>query len=291
MNNKYLELYKAFYKVSNPNNLEEAIEYFGVFGGLDEELDTDVHILDLIEENILDNYKHFHARIMEVTNGDALYHSLLSGLSTGDRRLHSAYKRSKMSEDVGSDVINFLVQNDMITLENSTALIKQRSGEKHSLSEKALFTSPFLRFWFSFVSPLFKGVSIGNYGEVDTRFSNRRSEFIDLTFELLSRELLKLSFAEDDEIVEIGSYWDAEMEIAIVAKTKSGKTIVAECKYTSSKMKKTELTKLQSKCELLGFEPDIYALFSKSGFTNELKGMKGEKLKLFSLKNFKKLSE
>jgi len=36
---------------------------------------------------------------------------------------------------------------------------------------------------------------------------------------------------------------------------------------------------------------DIFVIFSKRGFSNELKSLKGENLKLFTVKNFKKLVE
>ena len=96
---------------------------------------------------------------------------------------------------------------------------------------------------------------------------------------------------KEDPIVEIGTYWDNKIELDIYAKTKSGKTIVGSCKYTNSKVKKSELTRLQEICANAKIEADIFVLFSKSGYSNELKSLKGENLKLFTIKNFKKLVE
>lgn len=104
----------------------------------------------------------------------------------------------------------------------------------------------------------------------------------------LSQELLKTTF-KDDPIVEIGGYWDAKVDIDIMARTQSGKVIVATCKYSNAKIKKSELSKLQEKCSIAGIKADIFVLISKRGFSNELKALKSDELKLLSVKNFKNL--
>lgn len=205
----------------------------------------------------------------------------------GDGRVHSAYKRARVSSDMGKPAIRYLCQNGIIGTEESRPISQSIDAP---VSDKLHFSMPFMRFWFAFVSPLFKGVVKGNYDEVEDRFINRKQEFTDLIFAQLSEELLKENF-KDDPIVEIGGYWDAKVDIDIMAKTKSGKVIVATCKYTNAKVKKNELTRLKEKCELAGIKPDINILISKRGFSNELKALKGENLKLFSVKNFKKLLE
>jgi hypothetical protein len=81
------------------------------------------------------------------------------------------------------------------------------------------------------------------------------------------------------------------MDIPIYAKTKSGKIIAGECKYTKQKLKKSTLTKLQQKTKEADLKVDIFVLISKNGFSSELKALKGDNLKLFTIKSFKKLLE
>ena len=57
--------------------------------------------------------------------------------------------------------------------------------------------------------------------------------------------------------------------------------------FTNSKMKKTELTRLKELCEKLEIVPDYVLLFSKSGFTNEVKALKSDGVKLFTVKSLK----
>jgi hypothetical protein len=245
--------------------------------------------MNLIENVILENYVSIHRKIIDTTLGDSVYHAFLTGVAMGDGRIHSAYKRARISEDIGKPTVRYLCQSGMIEREASRAM-RVEEGEEHRVSDRLHFTMPFMRFWFAFVSPLFKGIAEGDYTEVQERFENRKHEFSDLIFLQLSMELLKKNF-QSDPIVEIGSYWEKDVEIDILSKTASGKVVVATCKYGNAKMKKSELSKLHESCEKAGFEPDVFVLFSKRGFTNELKGLKGETLKLYSVKNFKSLLE
>jgi len=148
-----------------------------------------------------------------------------------------------------------------------------------------------LRFWFAFISPIFKGIRDGDYKEIRERFQNRKAEFMQLTFVELSHELLKLNFSKEDKLKEISVYWDNNIELDIYAKTKSGKTIVGVCKYTNAKVKKSELTRLQEACKESKIDADTFVIISKNGFSNELKNMKNSTLRLITLKNFKKLVE
>jgi len=240
----------------------------------------------LIESKVLNNYTYIHGDITKVTNSDKVSHSLLSGVAMGDRRIHSALKRGRITRGDGERVIASLCDMGFMSVESS--LEGPPSSDK--IDDKLNFSVPFMRFWFSFVSPFFKGIKEKDYKEVKESFSSRESEFYNLTFERLSKELLKKSFKEDP-IIEIGSYWDRNIEIDILAKTRSGKIVAGACKYSNAKANKTELSKLKEKCVTAELTPDIYVLFSKSGFSNELKNEKGTDLKLYALKNFKSLVE
>ena len=219
--------------------------------------------------------------------GDITYHSILTGLALGDRRTNSAFRRANISFDNGIVMVDKLCDRDMLILEKS---LQHLSCLKFHdvVSERLLFTTPFARFWFAFISPLFKGIRDGNYDEVMDEYKNKEAEFTTLVFEQLSHEVLKKSF-QDDKIVELGRYWDDDIDIDILGKTASGKIIAGSCKYTNSKIKKSELNKLKEKCKKVEIIPDIYVLFSKKGYSNELKSLKGETLKLFTPRNFNQL--
>jgi len=253
------------------------------------EIDTSKPAYPLVEKLILDDYRYIRNDITELTSGAPLYHSVLSAIAIGDGRTHSTFKRAKVDNEAGGNAVEELVSRGIIRVDKAKNIFSSWD-ENEKVDNKLFFNSPFIRFWFAFVSPLFKGVRDGDYEEVKTRFQNRQSEFVQLTFVQLSHELLKQNF-QDDKIVEIGTYWDRNIELDIYAKTASGKTIVGTCKYTNSKVKKSELTKLKDSCTQNNIKADIFIIFSKRGFSSELKSLKQETLKLFTIKNFKSLVE
>jgi len=289
INNQTLkEQFQLFCKEHKPNNFEEAVEKFSIFGGINwGDIDTSKDSMELIEKLILPDFRYIRNDITELTTGMPLYHSVLTGIAMGDGKTHTAYKRANITKEVGDNAVQELCDIGIIRLEKSKKVFTSWT-EQESVSNKLYFVSPFLRFWFAFVSPLFKGVRDGDYKEIRERYLNRESEFVQLTFTQLAHEFLKLAFV-DDSIVEISSYWDNTQEIDIFAKTKSGKIIAGTTKYTNAKVKKSELTKLQESCKKANIEADIFVIFSKRGFSSELKALKGENLRLYTVKNLKKL--
>lgn len=271
--------------------MEDAVEKFSIFGGVGwGSVDTSRDSAELIEELILPDFRYIRNDVTELTTGMPLHHSILSAIALGDGQTHTAFKRANVSKEVGENAVEELCESGIIRLDKSKAVFNSWD-EAQSVSNKLYFTSPFLRFWFAFISPIFKGIRDGDYKEFRERFENRKAEFIQLTFVELSQELIALNFSKEDKLKEIGSYWDKNIELDIYAKTESGKTIVGVCKYTNAKVKKSELTKLQEACKEAKIDADIMIVVAKNGFSNELKNLKSPTLRLITLKNFKKLVE
>jgi hypothetical protein len=212
---------------------------------------------------------------------------VLSGLALGDGRIHSAFKRARISDANASEMAQDLMDTNIVKLQKSRKVFTSWVDDER-VSDKLLFTTPFLRFWFAFVAPIFKGIKEGNYAEFNTRYENKILEFREAVFKALSYALISKSF-EEDKIVEIAEYWDRDTQIDIYAKTASGKNIIGTCKYSNAKVKKSEIMKLQELSTKAKIEADIFVLVAKSGFSTEVRGLKGENLKLFTLKNFKHL--
>jgi len=251
-------------------------------------MDTSKPTIELIKAQILPDFNYIRNDITELTSGMPLYHSILTGIALGDAKLHTAFKRANVSAEVGQKAVDELCDIGIISVAKANSHFTSWK-DRDIVENKLVFKSPFLRFWFAFVSPIFKGIRDGNYSEIEERFANRESEFIQLPFRELSHEFLKLEFKESDPIKQISSAWNDSTEIDIYAKTKSGKVIVGTTKYTNQKLKKSTLTQLKESAKELGIEADIFVIISKSGFSKELKSLKGEDLKLYTPKSFKKL--
>jgi len=281
-----LTQFRSFCWQNKPDNIEEAIEYFSVFGGMGWTVNMTQELDEIIEQKVLANYRYIHGDITKITQSNKLHHALLSAIATGDRREHSAFKKAMVGRPDGEESIDFLVDNDLLDRDKSQA---KPLDAKEEVSEKLLFTLPFMRFWFACVSPYYKGIKEGDYTEFKKAWENSKPEFSNFIYERLVMELVKQNFQKSDPIQKIGSYWDSDNNLDILAKTKSGKVIAGAWKFSKSKAKKSELAKLKETCEKIDLPADIFIIFSKSGFSNELKNEKGESVKLYALKNLNTL--
>lgn len=282
-----LQQFRSFCFQNNATDIEKAIEYFAVFGGMGWSVDMTKPLEELIEEKILANYRYIHGDLTKITQSNKSHHALLSAVALGDRREYSAYRRADLTRKEGEESAAFLIKFGLLIRQASQA---DPIDETEEVSERLLFTAPFLRFWFSSVSPYYKGIKEGDFNEMKEKWENTKQSFFDQIYEALVIALVKQSFKED-WVAKIGSYWDKNTEIEILGKTKGDKVIVGSCKTSKSKANQSELSKLQEKCAKVALSPDIFVIFSKNGFSSEFKKEKSDTLKLLSLKNLKTLME
>jgi len=296
-NNKLLEQFRSFYFRNYPDDMEQQIEYFSVFGGLGWDIDTSKPITQLIESLILENFSTLNEKMQELTLGEPNNKRLLRALAVSDRRIFSAFKRAGLNNANGGSALNYLQEKGLITLEYSreepAKSLKpnsklKREVARHRISHKVLFTQPFVRFWFYFIAPHTKDILEKNYENLFSDFVLRQNSYTSLVFEELSEILLNYHI-RDSQILSSGSYWDANVEIDILTITDDEKSYVAECKWTNHKVNKKELHKLKQKCEKLEIKPTQIALFCKSGFSKELLSLSGKSLALYSTEDFKAL--
>ncbi len=296
-NSKLLEQFRSFYFRNYPDDMEQLIEYFSVFGGLGWSIDTSKPITELIESIILENFSTLNEKMQELTLNEPNNKRLLRALAVSDRRIFSAFRRAGLNNSNGGSALNFLQEKGLITLEYSreepAKSLKpnsklKREVARHRISHKVLFTQPFIRFWFYFIAPHTKDILEKNYENLFADFTLRQNSYTSLVFEELSEILLNYHI-RDSQILSSGSYWDANIEIDILTITDDEKTYIAECKWTNHKITKKELHKLEQKCEKLEIEPTQIALFCKSGFSKELLSLAGKNLALYSAEDFEAL--
>ena len=286
-----LAQFRSFCYQNNATDFEKAVEYFAVFGGMGWSVDMSVPLDKHIEKKVFNNYRYIHGDLTKITHSKPTYHAMLTAIATGDRREHSAFKKVNVGREDGEEVIDFLIKDGFLVFDKS---VEKPVDEKDGISDKLLFVTPFMRFWFAVISPNYKSIREGDYKEVKARWGHMKSEFSALIYEQLVLELIALSFKEEfegDAIVSIGAYYDKNVSIDILAKQKSGALLAGTCKLGKQKANKSELTKLKNKCKDASLEVEHYIIFSKNKFSSELKNEKGEKVRLFSLRNLAKLMD
>lgn len=277
--------------------MEQQIEYFSFFGGLNYHVNMDKSLEDVAVELLSKHYVELSEYIFKLTDYLPQYHRLLTAIAHGDRRLYSAFKRARMSETKGGLAISALQKSNILSLEYSRELPPKKEYPKqklkkevreHRISHKIKFQAPFLRFWFYFVTPNEEAIAQGDFTALREKINKHHFSFTAFNFERLSNLYLKMQL-RDDPILVSGSYWDRQVEIDLYAEHKSGEIIVGECKWRNHKINKKEVNKLREKCNVLDIKPQHIALFSKRGFSNELINKKSKELLLFTAEDFKSL--
>ena len=156
----------------------------------------------------------------------------------------------------------------------------------YQINDKIIINGNFTRFYFRFVYPNLWRLKLGEKDEILALIQNDFENYASFGFEMLSAELLAKHL--DMDFFEISSYWSKDEEIDLYAK-KDDKILVGEVKYKNRKISKNTLHLLELKCQNLGISPQIYALFSRSGFSENLLKNQNSNLLLFDIKDFKNL--
>jgi hypothetical protein len=296
-NLKLLEQFRSFYIRNYPDDMESQIEYFALFGGLGWSIDTSLPIKFLIEELVLENFESLNQKFNNLALDNQENLRLLRALAIGDRRIFSAFNRAGLNNANGGNALNYLQEKGLIQIEysreepakslNPDGNLKKEVS-RHRISHKVLFTYPFVRFWFYFVSPYTREIKEGKYENFFKNFEIKQNSYTSLVFEELSEILLNYHL-RDSQILSTGSYWDANVEIDILTITQDEKVYAAECKWTNHKVNKKEFNKINEKCQKLDIEPSQIIFFSKRGFSKELKQTQGKELALYNVNDFEAL--
>jgi len=279
-------------------NIEETIEFYSVFEGYPflNFINFDDDLITCIEKNIIQRIDEL--KVYFVYDEDILFQkdleSILIRLAIGDRKSYTVYKKENISQVRGRAIYKSLFQKNIIKKERSREsplreykgqLIK-KSLRNYTVQDKIHFSSNFTRFWFKFIAPSIKNSL--HTDDIIQNIINNIESFISLSFEELSNELLLNKYKEED-IISYGSYWDKNIEIDLLVEKKDGTVTAGEAKWKNHRICKNILNKLQDKCLKGNLEANYFALFSKSGFSKELKANKDKKVLLFELKDFEEL--
>jgi len=278
-------------------SLEKAIEAFSIFGGVEESVELDLfeELDTIIRFYFFSQYRNFRDLISPSYLLDEPYDRILMAIARGDGRVSNIFKKARMGEALGRELLDELYSLGVISFEASRESSLRsypnqklkRSLRNYQIEPKVRFNSPFFRFWFGFVAPFERDLREGRADRFIENFESHFSRLNSLIFEQLSNELLNQYF--NNTLVALGSYWDKNSEFDILAKSRDNLVIVGECKYKNRKVCKSELFKLKQKVKLSNLKADKFALFSKSGFSKELLKIRDKDLILFELKDFKSL--
>ncbi|CAA6824975.1 MAG: Unknown protein [uncultured Sulfurovum sp.] len=266
-----LQHFRSFVYQNKITDFEKGLAYFTVFGGTGWDVDSSKDVASLIEEKVLRNYESLHKSMTRYTHNNPVYHKILSLIALGTEHEHDVFKQAKVGKDRGEEAIDYLENKSLLKFDLS---FEQPFHEHDKKSDRLLFTLPFMRFWFAMISPNYKNIASGDFLEFKDKWKSVSENFSIVLSNQLVLEFVKEHLTKQDEkdpVVSIGTYYDKAVQLHILAKRESGKLVAGACKYANSEAKINMIEMLKQKCEKVKLEVNEYVLFSKNGFTQELK--------------------
>ncbi|MBP3686779.1 MAG: ATP-binding protein [Alphaproteobacteria bacterium] len=270
----------------------ELVELYAVTGGVPkymEFFDNDNTLMDNIARTVLNTNGFLYDEPAFLLNNEVKepvnYYSIMKVIADENHKLSEIASAMQVESNRLTPYLETL--QGLYLLEK-----KVPATERNPLkSRKGLYfiRDIFMRFWFKFVFPYKGELELDNLNFVTEKLNEH---FIDNHVAFVYEDVCRNIFAElcknkqiDFVPSRIGSYWDRDDEIDVVAVDETNKRIfAAECKYykDNKPIDINVYAKLQEKCknkDFAGYDI-IYGLFSKSGFTNRLKEIAAENHKL-----------
>ncbi|MCV3403500.1 DUF234 domain-containing protein [Campylobacter sp. IFREMER_LSEM_CL2090] len=261
--------------------LESIFDFYSIFDEFEFDLKLSLY------ENILNVFILKAFDVLASLNLDENALKALSVLSKNDRKRYSINKSIPHFQALG--LINKLLEKNILILEKSqekpTIKNKRQKVKKelrsYNIQDKVVFKNQGLRFFFYFIYPKLNLIAMKKYNELIELIQENLEKYQSFTFELLCKEFL----AKKLKVDQVYSFWNYYHEIDLYYH-ENNFCVLGEVKFKERKICKNVLNILKSKAKQLQIQPNLYVLFSKSGFSKELILNKERNLLLYTLEDF-----
>lgn len=263
-------------------NRKELIEMYAVTGGVPKYIELFSESKDIytaIQKCVLNRsgylYDEPHFLLQQEVSEVGSYFSIIRAIAAGNRKLADIASLLEIKATSLTKYLKTLIDLDILERE---VPITEDNPEK---SKKGLYKikDNYLRFWFAFVYPNMSFIESGHSNIALTKIKQglikNHTAFV---YEDVCRERmwdLNGEGAWPFLFTKLGSYWDSNTEIDVVALDPEDKNLIlGECKYWKDPVGISVLRDLEKKADSVSWEKNRrkiwYVLFSANGFTDEL---------------------
>jgi predicted transcriptional regulator/peroxiredoxin len=255
-------------------NKYDKFVYYSMFGGIEKYISC-IDQTKTLKENMLNTVLNKDSIFMEepkcILKEDLrepqVYNLILETIAKGANTLNEI-----------SDVMNMptSICNKYITVLISLGIVDKIKPvfEEDTRKSKYEIHNSMLNFWYFFIPENINDISLGREDKVyEMKVSQQLNSFLAPRFRKICREYLLKKVDNKKiqiQIKEDGMWWNRKNEIDIVIG--NGKdAIVADTYWSENEIGKEALKDLEDKASNLDIIEKKYYLFSKAGFTQELK--------------------
>ena len=261
---------------------EDIVSLYAVTGGIPDyiaEVNPELSLYDNISEMFLDKssklFNEVDNLLKEEFKEPRIYSSILKAISNGKVSLNEI---SQYAGVAPTSVQSYI--SKLITLGLVSRISPLGAGEKEKNNIYVILNSFFV-FYYRFISPNVSFINSDNADIVLERIKEGFSHYMGPVWEHICHNwffkkdvLSSLPFIFDD----IGNWWGGnkatrkQTEIDILVCNEDS-AIICECKWRNEEVGTDVYNKTVSNGEVINKKNKYYYLFSKSGFTDELKQM------------------
>jgi len=286
--------YEAVQFFPSYSNLDKVLVY-SVLGGIPyylKQFDPDIPIGENIKANILGRgsilYSEVEFLMRQELRETSVYNTIIGAVALGNTRLNDIFQKTQIEKTKLTVYLKNLTDLGIMRREFPVADgIKRQANVQRGLYQ---ISDHFFRFWYAFVFPNMSELETGDAQGIYRHVVQPSLErYASHAYEDACREYLRRLNRQDKlpfHFTRIGRWWEKGTEIDILAADQEGKHyLVGECKFKTSPFDLADLNAPLGK-----FRPDkraarvYYCLFSRSGFTNEVrKAAKDQGIELVEL--------
>lgn len=266
------------------SSVETCIHINAILGGVPEYLDAWQEGLS-VEKNIKNlllnkDSRLFHApqQFLKLELREpAVYNTILYYLAAGNRKLNDLHGKTGYSRAKISVYLKNLIQLDIV--EKLVPLDEE--GKENAMRGLYRIKDNFLSFWYRFVFPNISEIMVGSADRIYEReIRPCLDSYMEEYFADVCTEFLKLMNLHD-RLPEKFIWWDRwygkNGTIDILAQTENKKNLVGGCYFEDRITGPEEYLTLLALADEAKVRPDYCYLFSRKGFSEELKKMTADR--------------
>ncbi len=278
-----------------PNSsVETCIQINAVLGGVPEYLrlwKENQTVADNIRNIILDKnciliFEPQHFLKMELRE-TSVYNTILSTLAEGNRKLNDLHQKTGFSRAKILVYLKHLIQLDLIE-----KLVPLNEEGKENV-QKGIYRikDNFLHFWYRFVFPNLSELMREKASSVyDIKIAPYLDDYVGEYFSDVCAEFLKLMNLHQrlpEQILWWDRWYGKNGTIDILAQGDKGNTLLGKCLWKERKASESDYEELAMLAAEAGKKPDYCYIFSKGGFTEELRSsiVGNDNIKLIGLED------
>ncbi len=273
----YLEA-SAFFPNMKP---VDKLTAYGIMGGVPQYLmmwNHDASIKQNITRNFLNTSSYLYEEprflLKQELREPAVYNSIIESIARGASKLNTIANRISERNDKTAKYTRTLLDLDII------GRIVPVTEKENSRKSVYFIKDEMFRFWYTFVFSERSAIEAGGAEAVyDKRIAPQLDTYLGRSFEKICQQFLEMRNARGElntHYTRIGRWWGnnplkkKEEEIDLVC-IGNDKMLFGECKWREQRTTLQDYQKLVGKSSLLSAREKRFVLFSKSGFSDELR--------------------